>query len=89
MQQFEAAISSWAAATSAGQLEAANAAATQALMIAGEHALKHPTPSLRLKEEAHDLEGQDAWAAAEAVRRQVLALEESGGNAGLMLVADQ
>ncbi len=87
MHQFQATIDSWAEATSAGQLEAANAVALQALQLAGEHALKHPTPSLLLKLEAEDLEGKGDWAAAEAVRRQVLVLEESGGNSGMIAKA--
>ena len=82
MKEFQEVIGSWAEATSAGKTQEANAAAMQALLMAGEEALKNPTPSLLLKQEADDLESKGDWSGAEAVRRKILALEESAGDFG-------
>jgi hypothetical protein len=62
-------------------------AAMQALLMAGEEALKNPTPSLLLKQEAGDCEDKGDWAGAEAACRKVVALEESLGNFGMIAKA--
>jgi tetratricopeptide (TPR) repeat protein len=87
MKKFEELIGSWAEATSEGKTEEAYAAAMQALIMAGEDALRNPTPELLLKQEADDLEHMGNWAEAEAVRRKVLSLEETSGNFGLIAKA--
>ena len=56
MKEFEKVIASWGEATSADQTQEANALAMQALVMAGWEALKNPTPSLLLQQEADDLE---------------------------------
>jgi len=82
MKALEGVVSTWAEATTAGKTEEAQNAAMQALILAGMEALENPTPSLLLKQEADDLEGKGDWAAAEAVRRKILAVEESSGDFG-------
>ncbi len=82
MKELQEVIGSWAEATSAGKTQEANAAAVQALVMAGWEALKNPTPSLLLQQEADDLEHKGDWSGAEAVRRKVLALQESAGDFG-------
>ncbi len=83
MKGLQEAVGAWAGATEAGKTQEAHAAAMQVLLMAGVEALKHPTPSLLLKQEADDLESQGDWAAAETVRRKILALEEPAGSFGL------
>lgn len=87
MTEFEKVIHSYAEAVTDDKPEEAQNAAMQALLMAGEEAVKHPTPSLRLKEEAGNCEDKRDWAGAEAAYRRVLALEESSGNFGMIAKA--
>jgi len=77
MKQLEARVRSWADATSAGNVEEANAAAMEVLFLAAEEALKNPTPSLLLQGEIDELEGKGNWTEAETVRRRILSLKET------------
>ena len=86
-KEFEETIQAWADATNAGKTEEAQNVAMQLLMMVGEDALRNPTPSLLLKQEADDLETKGDWTAAEAVRRKILDLEESSGNFGMIAKA--
>lgn len=87
MKQFEEVIRSYADAVTQDRQEAAQAAAMQALLMAGEEALRNPTPNLLLKQEAQDCEARGDWMAAEAAYRKVLALEERSGNFGMIAKA--
>jgi len=82
MREFQEAINSWAEATSAGKTQEAHNVAMQVLLMAGEEALKNPSSSLLLQQEADDLEHKGDWLGAETVRRKVLALEEASGDFG-------
>ena len=82
MKEFEKVIASWAEATSADKTQEAHNAAIRVLIMAAEHALKNPTPSLLLQQEADDLETKGDWSGAEAARRKVLALKETAGDFG-------
>jgi tetratricopeptide (TPR) repeat protein len=87
MKEFEKVIQSYAEAVTDDKPEEAQNAAMQALLMAGEEALKNPAPSLLLKQEAGDCEDKGDWAAAEVAYRKVLALEESSGNFGMIAKA--
>jgi hypothetical protein len=87
MKDFQQMIESYAEKASAGKTEEADAIALRFVMMAGEEALKNPTPDLLLKRKAEDLEQAGDWAGAEAARREVLALEEASGNFGLVAKA--
>jgi tetratricopeptide (TPR) repeat protein len=80
MKEFEKVINSFAQATEAGRVEEAEGAAMQALLLACQEALQHPTPSLKLKEEAGDRESERDWPGAERAYRKVLDFEEKSGN---------
>ena len=82
MKEFQKIIGSWAEATSAGKTQDAHNAAIQVLIMAAEHALKNPTPSLLLQQEADDLEHKGDWSGAEEVRRKILVLDEACGDFG-------
>jgi tetratricopeptide (TPR) repeat protein len=82
MTKLEEVIGSFAEATNAGRDQDANAAAMQALAMAAAEQLRNPSPEVLLMDEADDLESKGDWPAAEAVRRKVLALEESSGHSG-------
>jgi tetratricopeptide (TPR) repeat protein len=83
-KQFEELIRSWADATAAGKTADANPAAMQALIMAAEEAVRNPTPSLLLKQEADDLEAKGDWCSAEIVRRKILVAEQASCVFGLM-----
>ena len=87
MEEFQKAIVSWKEATSAGKSEEAQTAAMQALNLVAEESLRNPSPSLLLRQEADNLELKCRWSEAEAVRRKVLALEDTTGNFGLIAKA--
>lgn len=87
IQEFEKVIQSYAEAVTDDKPEEAQNAAMQALLMAGEEALKNPTPSLLLKQEAGDYENKGDWAGAEAAYRKVVVLEESSGNFGMIAKA--
>jgi len=82
MKEFEKVIGSWAEATSAGKTQEANTVAMQVWLMAAEEALKNPTPSLLLQQEADDLEHKGDWSGAEEVRRKILVLDEACGDFG-------
>jgi tetratricopeptide (TPR) repeat protein len=86
-KKMEEALDSLAEATKADNGEEALAAGMKLLAMCAEQELKNPTPGVTLKNEADELEGKGAWPEAEAVRRKVLALEESSGNFGLIAKA--
>jgi hypothetical protein len=88
MKEFEQTIQSYAKAVSDDRPEDAQNAALQALLMAGEEALRNPTPSLRLKEEVGQCEERGDWADAETACRKVLALEESSGKWGMIAKAE-
>ena len=81
IKEFGQALQSYASSSTAGNAEQAEAAAIQALSLAGEQALRNPTPELELGREADVLESKGDWAGAEATRRKILVLEESSGQA--------
>jgi tetratricopeptide (TPR) repeat protein len=81
MKEFEKAIQSYADAVTTERPEDAQTAAMQALLLAAEESLKNPTPSILLKHKAGACEEKGDWVGAEAAYREVLALEESLGNA--------
>ena len=78
LKQFEQKIMAYSKAASAGQHDAAQAAALEALAMAAEEAERNPTPDLLLGMEADQCEEAGDWDGAEAARRKVLALHESG-----------
>jgi tetratricopeptide (TPR) repeat protein len=87
MKKFEGALGIWAEATEGDNAEAAQAATMELLALTLELQLKNPNPDVRLMNEAGDLESKGCWSEAEAVRRKVLALEESSGNFGMIAKA--
>jgi ATP/maltotriose-dependent transcriptional regulator MalT len=87
MKEFEKVIQSYTDAVSRDRPEEARDAAMEALLMAGKEALKNPTSSLLLKEEAGNCEAKGDWTGAEAAYRKVLALEEASGNFGLIAKA--
>ncbi len=87
MKRFETVINSWAAATLADKTEEADAAAMKAFFMAAEEAIKNPTPSILLHQEAKDLECKACWDEAEAVRRRILSLKETSENFGILAKA--
>ncbi|MCL4180424.1 MAG: hypothetical protein KJ072_22090 [Verrucomicrobia bacterium] len=87
MKRFETAINSWADATLADKTEEANAAVMEAFFMAAEEAIKNPTPSILLHQEAEDLECKACWAEAEVVRRKILNLKETSENFGILAKA--
>ncbi len=87
MKKFEEALGTWAEATEADNAEDAQAAAMELLALTADLQLKNPSPDVRLMNEADDLECEGGWGEAEAVRRKVLALEESSGNFGMIAKA--
>jgi hypothetical protein len=87
IKRFEEKILSYAEAAEAGNMEEAEMAAMQALFMAAEDAIKNPTPSLVLKQEAAEHEDKGEWTEAETSRRKVLAIEEASGNFGLIAKA--
>ncbi len=82
MKEFERTIAAYGQAIEAGNVQAAEGAAIQALMLAGAEALRNPTPALQLKQEAGECESRRDWAGAEAAYRKVLVLEEASGILG-------
>jgi tetratricopeptide (TPR) repeat protein len=87
MKEFEKAVQSYGEAVSGERPEEAQNAAMQALFLAGQEALRNPTPSLLLKEKARNCEERGDWVGAEAAYREVLTLEESGGHSGMIAKA--
>jgi len=87
MKEFEKLIHSYADAVSKDKPQEAHNAAMQALLMAGEEALRNPTPSLLLKQEAADCEASGDWSGAETAYRKVLAMEETSGNFGMLAKA--
>src|ERR1700722_2556903 len=87
MTEFEKVIDFYAEATSTGKVEDAQAAAMQALMMSAAEGLRNPNPVVLLMNKADDFESKGDWAAAEAVRRKVLALTESSENFGMIAKA--
>lgn len=87
MKEFEQAILSYAEAVKGDRPEEAQQAAMQALLMAGEEALRNPTPSIRLAEEAANCADKGDWVSAEAAYRKRLALQESEGNFGIIAKA--
>jgi tetratricopeptide (TPR) repeat protein len=85
--EFEKVITFCAEATLAGKTEEAHLAGLQALAMCAGEQLRNPDPCVSLMNEADDLEGKGDWAAAEAVRRKVLALTESSDNFGMIAKA--
>jgi len=87
MKKFEEALGTWAEAKEADNPEAAQAATMELWALTVELQFKNPSPDVRLMNEADDLESKGCWFEAEAVRRKVLALEESSGNFGMIAKA--
>jgi tetratricopeptide (TPR) repeat protein len=87
MKQFETLINSWAEATMADKDEEANAAAMEVLLQCAEEALRNPTPSVLLHQEADELESKHNWTEAETVRRKILGLDETMENVGILAKA--
>src|SRR4051812_24969962 len=89
LKTFTSAIEDCQKAMSGDNQEQIEASSFRLLMLAAEEAEKNPTPSLTLKKEASECEGRGDWAGAEAKRREVLALEQASGNAGLICGANR
>jgi tetratricopeptide (TPR) repeat protein len=87
MKEFEKTIQNYADAVTAEKPEDAQNAAMQALLMAAEESLKHPTPSSLLKQQASDCEDTGDWVGAEAAHREVLALKETLDNFGMIAKA--
>lgn len=87
MKELESLIKAWTDATSAGNTDEANVKAMEVLCFAAEEALKNPTPLLRLQQEADELESQGNWTDAEAVRRNILTLQQTSENPAILAKA--
>lgn len=87
MKQFQALIKTWVESTEADKAEEANAAAMELLMMTAMEAIKNPTPSGLLHQEAEDLERIGNWIEAERVRRKILSLQETLEHPGILAKA--
>jgi tetratricopeptide (TPR) repeat protein len=83
LEKFQGTIKSYAETINSDQAEEADRAAAAALMMAAADAIAHPTPDLRVAEEAaHSLRAGD-WVRAEEAYRKLLTMQEQTGNPGL------
>lgn len=83
MKDFQDVIENYAQAIQADDPEKADQAAMAALIMAGIHAMEHPTPELELAEQASEHLAAGNWQAAEEDYRKLIALEERTGTPGL------
>ncbi len=88
-EKFEKLARDYGLAAQENRFAEAEQIALEMLLAAGEEAARNPPPEAPLWEKVSALENSGDWAGVEAVRRELVAVAEAGGRAGIIAKARQ
>ncbi len=87
LEKFEKLARDYCLAAQENRFAEAEQIALEMLLAAGEEAARNPPPETPLWEKVSAFENSGDWAGVEAVRRELVALAEAGGQAGIIAKA--